>query len=124
MCFAGWRPFANTLVAAGEMTAVAIMAGLLDGRLRRIVLTDAVATLDAGSQPDGRGPAVEMLNVLKLLDMPVAAGLLWPAELVFVGPRPETYRWAEDLYERLGPPGVVIRAKDTADWTACGRHFA
>ncbi len=106
------EPGQITLVASGETAPVAIMAALLDGNLRSVVLEQAPATFDAPSQPDGRGPAIEMLNVLKVLDLPVAAGLLWPAEIVFVGGRPQAYQWAEDLYARLGKPGRIVRSKD------------
>ncbi|NPV09132.1 MAG: hypothetical protein HPY83_14350 [Anaerolineae bacterium] len=108
---------------SGEMAAVAVYAALLDGGLAGVVLSAPPATQDAPGEPDGTGPALEMLNVLQVTDLPYAAGLLWPAELVFLQPaewersaavRPESYQWAEDLYARLGAPGAVRRVQTLA----------
>jgi cephalosporin-C deacetylase-like acetyl esterase len=111
------------LSGSGEMAAVAVYAALLDGQVAGVVLSDPPATQDVAGRPDGSGPALEMLNVLQITDLPYAAGLLWPAELVFLVPaeaersaavRPESYRWAEDLYARLGEPGWVRRIQTLA----------
>lgn len=110
-------PDAITLVADGEMAPVAVMAALLDGRLRRLALDHVPATFNQPSQSDGRGAAIEMLGVLRVVDLPVAVGLLWPTEVVFIHSRPEEFAWAEDLYARLGPPGAVFRAKEVRTWT-------
>ena len=55
-------------------------------------------------------------NCLRITDLPQVAGLLWPAELVFIGATPPTYDWAEELYRKLGPPGRVSRVKDVREW--------
>jgi dienelactone hydrolase len=94
-----------TLVARGEMCAVALYAALLDGRTAGLILVDPPATQDAPSQKDGKGPAIEMLNCLRYTDLPYVASLLWPAKVTIVGECPETYKWARKLYERLGAPG-------------------
>ncbi len=90
------------LAGDGEMAAVAVYAALLDGGIRAVVLANAPPTLDAPSDPDGSGPAIEMLGALRFADLPVAAGLLYPTELVFFQGRPHEYGWAEELYARLG----------------------
>jgi dienelactone hydrolase len=94
-----------TLVAQGEMCAVALYAALLDGGVGGLCLIDPPATQDAPSEPDGAGPAIEMLNCLRYTDLPYVAGLLWPAKLSIIGECPETYQWARELYARLGTPG-------------------
>jgi len=104
------------LAACGELGAVALYATLLDGRVKALLLENPPATQNAPSQPDGTGPALEMLNVLRFTDLPYVAGLLWPTELVFVHSRPETYEWAEALYRELGAPGAVRHVKDLAGW--------
>lgn len=104
------------LVAQGEMVAVALMAALLDGGILRVAMQGPPATLNASSSPDGRGEACEMLGVLRTVNLPAAAGMLWPAELVFVGERPKTYKWTDDLYTRLGPPGRLLRLSEVGDW--------
>jgi hypothetical protein len=100
------------LAARGEMAAVALYAALLDGQVCTLFLEAPPATQNAPSQPDGRGPAVEMLNCLRITDLPYVAGLLYPTELVFIGDCPSTYDWAEGLYQRLGPPGAFRRVND------------
>lgn len=100
------------IMGSGEMAVVALYAALLRNDVSTVILHDPPSSLNVPSNPDGSGPAIEMLNCLRYTDLPYVAGLLWPARLVFLGPRPETYAWAEDLYVRLGPPGAVRRVKD------------
>jgi hypothetical protein len=104
------------LAAQGEMAAVALYAALLDGNITTLILEAPPATQDAPSERDGRGPAIEMLNCLRVTDLPFIAGLLFPTELVFVGNYPVTYEWAESLYSRLGEPGRFRRVDDLAAW--------
>lgn len=108
----------TTLALAGQgpMAAVALYAALLHGSLRAVLLGDPPASQNAPSRPDGTGPALEMLLCLRATDLPQVAGLLWPTELVFFGPCPETYRWAEEVYARLGEPGAVHRITQWEQW--------
>lgn len=105
-----------SLAARGEMCAVALYAALLHGRVRTLFLENPPATQNAGSDPEGRGPAIEMLNCLRVVDLAQVAGLLWPTELVLIGDAPATYEWAQGLYTRLGSPGRITRVKSIADW--------
>lgn len=104
------------LAARGEMAAVALYAALLDGGVSVVLLQDPPATQNAPSQPDGRGPAIEMLNCLRITDLPQVAGLLYPAQLVMVGECPPTYQWAEALYRTLGAPDRFRRLPSLAAW--------
>jgi cephalosporin-C deacetylase-like acetyl esterase len=105
----GVDPARVALAARGEMCAVALYAALVDGRVTTVLLESPPATQNAPSERDGRGPAIEMLNCLRYTDLPHVAGLLYPAEIVLWGEVPATYGWAEHLYRRLGPPGVIRR---------------
>lgn len=105
-----------SLAARGEMGAVALYAALLDSGVRTVFLENPPATQNAASEKDGRGPAIEMLNCLRVADLAQVAGLLWPTELVFVGTTPPTYNWAEALYRQLGAPGRVSRIADVGSW--------
>ena len=112
-------PQSNGVVAlggCGEVGVSALYAALLDGDVKTIALEDVPGTQDEPSNPDGTGEAVEMLGVLRFTDLPVAAGLLYPAEIVFKGNRPDEYVWTEELYARLGAPGCVTHVKSLADW--------
>ena len=100
-----------SIAARGEMAAVALYAALLDGRVRSILLKSPPATQNAASQPNGKGPAIEMLNCLRHTDLPQVAGMLYPADIVVSGDVPDTYAWAEDLYRRLGPPARFERVR-------------
>jgi len=104
------------IMGSGEMAVVALYTAFLRGDIRAVVLHNPPPTHNIPSNPDGSGMAIELLNVLRYTDLPVIAGLLWPSELVFLGPRPNTYVWAEELYRKLGPPGSVKHVKRIADW--------
>ncbi|MDH7569013.1 MAG: hypothetical protein QHJ73_05445, partial [Armatimonadota bacterium] len=105
-----------SLAARGEMVAVALYAALLDGNVEALFLEEAPPTQNAPSQRDGRGPSIEMLNCLRVTDLPQVAGLLFPARLVFVGARPAAYDWAADLYRALGAPENVVAVEDLSSW--------
>ena len=88
-----------------EIASIAIrakLAPLLDGRLEAIALENPPATQNAPSNPDGTGEAIEMLNCLRFTDLPYVAGMLCPTDLVFVGEMSESYKWAKELYDRMG----------------------
>jgi hypothetical protein len=105
-----------SLAAHGEMCAVALYAALLDGNVRTLFLELPPATQNAPGEKDGRGPAIEMLNCLRITDLAQVAGLLFPAELVVAGATPETYAWAEELYRKLGATGKFHRVKELSSW--------
>ncbi|HAM73916.1 MAG TPA: hypothetical protein DCM86_19985 [Verrucomicrobiales bacterium] len=109
-------PARVALAARGEMCVPALYAALLDGRVGTLLLQDPPATLDLPGEKDGRGPAMEMLNVLRVADLVQAAGLLWPTELVLAGSVPEGYAEVERVYSRAGLPGRVTRVGETGEW--------
>lgn len=111
----GVDPAQVSVAARGEMAAVALYAALLDGEVRGVLLESPPATQDAAGSPDGRGPALEMLNCLRYTDLPQIAGLLYPAPVTVSGAFPSTYAWAEDLYRRLGAPGTFRRTAAVLD---------
>ena len=104
------------LAARGEMAAVALYAAMLDGQVETLLVEDPPATQNAASQPDGEDNALEMLGCLRVTDLPQVAGLLYPAELVFIGECPSTYDWAEELYRKLGAENRFRRVSNVGDW--------
>ena len=70
-----------------------------------MILKNPTETQDAGSSPDGRGPAVEMLNCLRVTDVYQIPALLSPAEIVFIGDIPGKYTWSESVLKKLGKAG-------------------
>jgi len=103
------------LMGSGDTAAIVLYAALLGGGPSIVVLHDPPASQDVRSDPDGTGPALEMLNCLRHTDLPYVAGLLWPTELVFLGPRPEAYSWAKGLYAKLGSPGKLRYIKSLSE---------
>ncbi len=112
----GVDPQRIALAARGEMAAVALYAALLDGNVGTLILENPPATQDAPGPKDGSGPALEMLNCLRVTDLPQVAGLLFPAHVVVAGDCPASYEWASDLCHRLGDAGRFRRVKQMTEW--------
>ncbi len=112
----GVDPDQISLAAQGEMAVVALYAALLNGNVKTLILESPPATQNAASRPDGRGEAIEMLNCLTITDLPQVAGLLHPANIVFIGDRPQTYAWADAIYRKLGAPGTIQTVSDVKEW--------
>lgn len=106
------------LAGRGEMAAIVLYAALLDGRVRTVFLENPPATQNAPGEKDGRGPALEMLNCLRITDLAQVASLLWPTELVLLGEIPDAFAASEAVHRRLGAPGRVVRVPDIAEWKA------
>ncbi len=102
----------------GEMAVVAAYAALLDGKVSALVLSNPPASLDLPSAKDGTGPATELLGALRIADIPVAAGLVCPANLVFVGQPPDSYNWAIETYKKLNLASKVAIVPNLGAWKA------
>jgi len=100
----------------GEMAVVAAYAALLDGKVSALVLSNPPSSLDLPSAKDGASTATELLGALRIADIPVAAGLAWPARIAFVGQRPPTYDWTLDLYRRLGAADRTATVPSLSAW--------
>ncbi len=84
-----------SLAAREEMSVVALYAALLDGHCTDVVVKDPPDSQDRPSQPDGRGPAIEMLNCLRVTDICQLPALIWPTRTEILGEIPATYGWSE-----------------------------
>ena len=104
------------LAGRGQMAVVALYAALLHGNVAVLILSDLPPSLSSPSNPNGAGIASEILFALQYADLPQAAGLLWPTELVFLGPRPGTFGWTEAIYARLGAPGATRHVMSLSQW--------
>lgn len=104
------------LAGEGEMAAVALYAALLDEKIAGVILYNPPATQNQPSLANGSGDSIEMLNCLRITDLPQVAGLLWPTHIIFVAGRPDTYLWTEELYRRLGAPGNVVNVPELRSW--------
>lgn len=89
------------IAAQKELGVVALYAALMDGRCTSIVLKDPPATQDIGDNPNGKGPAIEMLNCLRITDVNRLPALLAPAKISIVGEVPTAYEWSEKMLKRF-----------------------
>ncbi len=112
----GIDPEKINLAAQGEMAATALYAALLDDNVNALIVKDPPSTQNAPSQPNGRGEAIEMLNCLRITDLPLVAGLLYPTPFVAVGDLPDTYQWAEALYKNLNEGKSLTKIQSLSEW--------
>ena len=82
------------IAAQDEMTVVALYAALLNERISALVVKNPIETQNTPSQPNGRGPAVEMLNCLRITDVWQIPALLPNTNVGLLGEVPETYQWS------------------------------
>jgi cephalosporin-C deacetylase-like acetyl esterase len=90
------------VAAQGEMAAIALYAALLDGNCNALILKTPPSTQNAPGNPDGRGEALEMLNCLRIININEIPALLFPATIAFIGDIPESYKWSQQVYSKLG----------------------
>ncbi|MDP4224107.1 MAG: hypothetical protein Q8868_12420, partial [Bacteroidota bacterium] len=90
------------IAARNDMSVIALYSALLDGKCKTLVLKNPPPSQDVASSPDGRGAAIEMLNCLRITDIYQLPVLLFPAEIIFIGEVPGTYKWSENTLIRLG----------------------
>ncbi len=105
-----------SILAEGEMAAIAPYAALLDGNVKALLLKDPPATQNVPSDPTGKGEAIEMLNCLRVTDLPQVAGLMFPNELVVIGNQPKAYEWVENLYKDLGSRDAYKIVQKASQW--------
>ncbi|MCM4152832.1 hypothetical protein DHD05_14645 [Arenibacter sp. N53] len=105
-----------SILAQDEMAAIAPYVAMLDGNIKSLLLKDPPATQNVPSDPTGKGEAIEMLNCLRVTDLPQVAGLQFPNELVVIGNRPKTYEWIEELYMNLDRPDAYKSIQKVSQW--------
>lgn len=97
-----------SLAARDEMGSVALYAALMDGKCESVILKDPPETQDQAGSPDGRGPALEMLNCLRVTDVYEIPALLDPTRVLFVGKIPVSYTWSADVLQKTGGQFTVL----------------
>ena len=104
------------IAARDEMGVIALYAALLDENITAVILKNPPQSQNAASNPDGRGQAIEMLNCLRITDLPQVAALLYPSNISFVQTFPTAYLWTEDLYQKLGKAEAVQKISRVSEW--------
>jgi hypothetical protein len=82
-----------SLAGEGPMAAVAVYAGIFE---------PGIASFDLRGLPESHRQAVPLINVLKVLDIPQAAALLFPRKVILTGARVEAFRWTLDAAALFG----------------------
>lgn len=108
------------IAARGAMCVTALYAALLDGKVDTVLLSDPPETFDAPGAEDGRDESIEILNGLRIADLPQAAAALAPTRLAFIGDQPEAYQWTEQALNAAGRDNAIQQFKTLGDW----RHQA
>ncbi len=57
-----------------------------------------------------------MLNCLRITDLAQVTGLLCPRRVALMGSVPNTYDWAQGLYEKLGKAERYQSSAKVSDW--------
>ncbi|RJP31386.1 MAG: hypothetical protein C4527_08015 [Candidatus Omnitrophota bacterium] len=104
------------IAARGEMCVIALYAALLDGKVHTLLLQNPPPTQNAESAKDGRGEAIEMLNCLRITDLPQVAGIVWPTKVFFIGKPHENYQWAMETCQNIGQKERIGVLQGIADW--------
>jgi hypothetical protein len=104
------------IAARDEMGVIAAYTALLDEQISGVLLANPPATQNVPSNPDGRGPALEMLNCLRITDVAQVTGLLFPRPVGVLGTAPKTFNWGQQLYERLDAGNRFLRLDRIGDW--------
>ncbi len=104
----GVDPHKISIAARNDMSVVALYAALMDGKCESLVLKNPPETQDQASDPSGKGPAIEMMNCLRITDIYQLPALIFPLKTSFVGTIPPSYQWSEKVLEKLGKEPFYI----------------
>lgn len=100
-------PASISLYGKGDMGILALYAAIMDGRPGRVVLGHPSVT-------EWNGPP--LLNILRITDIPEAAALLAPRQLVLLTPPPDReFDYTAALYRLMGQAKQFRRASSLPD---------
>ena len=88
------------------MGALALYAAAFDERISRVILDDPPPS-------HWQGPA--LLNILRITDLPEAAGLMAPREIVSLTPLPAAYAYTSSIYALYGKKNRIRQAGDLGE---------
>jgi cephalosporin-C deacetylase-like acetyl esterase len=89
----------------GEMGALALYAAAFDERITRVIVDNPPAS-------HWQGPP--LLNILRITDLPEAAALVAPREIVSLGPLPSQYEFTASVYALTGARKAIRQADGLA----------
>jgi cephalosporin-C deacetylase-like acetyl esterase len=94
-------PASVAIYGKGEMGILALYAGLFDARIDQAILNDPPPS-------HWHGPA--LLNILRITDIPEAAGAFAPRRLILVKDIPPAFDYTRQIYQLHGRPDHLSRA--------------
>jgi hypothetical protein len=83
------------------MGPLGFYAAALDSRITRVILDDP---------PGSHWQGPPLLNILRLTDLPEAAAMLAPRELVSLTPLPASYNYTGSIYALYGRRDAIRQA--------------
>lgn len=86
-----------------QMGALGLYAAAFDERITRVILDDP---------PASHWQAPPLLNILRITDLPEAAGLVAPREIVSLTPLPPAYSYTSSIYALYGKKDHIRTAGD------------
>jgi hypothetical protein len=95
------------------MGALGLYAAALDARITRVILDDAPAS-------HWQGPP--LLNILRVTDLPEAAGLVAPREIVSLTPLAPAYQYTSSIYALYGRRNAIRQAGDLGEALEVWKH--
>lgn len=95
-----------SLYGRNEMGALGLYAAALDDRISRVILDDPPAS-------HWQGPA--LLNILRLTDLPEAAALVAPREIVSLSRLPHSYSYTSSVYALFDKSNQIHEADSLGD---------
>lgn len=103
------------LSGSGEMAVVAILSALLDGQIHAVILDEVPESFVNRARYNNNHGNIELVNVLRYVDMPSLIAMLWPTSLVFLNKHPMSFRFTEELYKNLGGSTGIWRLYQRKD---------
>jgi hypothetical protein len=79
------------------------------------VLDEDIAGALADDPPASHAKGPHLMNVLRVVDLPEAAGLIAPRQLGLVNAPLRTFHWTERLYGRLGISERLVKGAYARD---------
>jgi hypothetical protein len=88
------------------MGALGLYAAVLDPRVTRVILDNA---------PSSHWQGPPLLNILRLTDLPEAAALAAPREIVSLTPLAGAYSYTSSIYALYGARNAIRQAGDLGE---------
>jgi hypothetical protein len=96
-----------------QMGSLALYAAAFDPRIKRVILDDAPAS-------HWQGPP--LLFVLRVTDLPEAAGLMAPREIVSLTPFRDAWSYTSSIYALYGKKNMMRQAGDLGEALKVWEH--